>query len=68
MEGCIIINAYNTAYINDFSCVGVCQFHLTESDYKAGKTLLEGAVRKRRVMKSDSVPSVFFTVPKLTMY
>ena len=50
------------AHINDIT---VCQLHFKESDYKTGKTSREGAVIKWRVLKSDSVTSVFSTIPKL---
>ena len=53
------------AHINNFSRVGMCQLHFKENDYKTRKTSREGAVRKRRLLKIDCVPSVFSTVPKL---
>ena len=50
--------------VKNFSATGVCQLHFLESDYKGGKPVKGGDVRKLRVLKSESVPSVFPFIPK----
>ena len=62
MESCFIV--HDMSHIKNFSTTGVCQLHFLESDYKGWKTVKEGDVRKLRVLKRESVPSVFPCIPK----
>ena len=59
-----VLSFMDMSHIKNFSTTGVCQLHFLESDYKGGKTVKEGDVRKLRVLKRESVPSVFPCIPK----